>query len=433
MANEPTIECPECHAEIPLTQSLAAPLIESTKRQYEQRLTQFAEKSKEREDDLSRQKQQLQKAREELEADVTNRVEEARKSIAVDEAKRAREVLAIELGDRDKQLEGLREILEQRNVKLAEAQHAQAQLLKKERELDDQRRELELEIEKRVRQSLVEERTKGRKDAESEMQQKVTEKEQVISALQRQISDLKQRAEQGSQQLQGEAQEVILEELIRSRFPFDEIEPVPKGEHGGDLLHRVINSPGCCAGTLLWESKRTKNWSDSWLSKLRADQRLARADIAVLMTQVLPRNVESFDFIDGVWVVTPRVAMTVCIALRASLVEVDKVKRASDGQETKMQLVYSYLTGPQFRRRVEAIVEKFTEMQEDLEKERRTITRAWAKREEQIRLVIDSTAGMYGDLQAIAGSTLLEIDGLDSPLLEAPQLKDDPCNEGEKS
>jgi hypothetical protein len=420
MANEPTIECPECHAEIPLSQSLAAPLIESTKRHYEQRLTQIAERTKEREDELSRQKEQLQAARDELEADIAKRLDDARKTISAEEAKRAREVFAAEVGERDKQLEGLREILEQRNIKLAEAQQAQAQLLKKERELDDQKRELELEVEKRVRESLIEERAKGRRDAESELQLKVAEKEQVISALNRQIADLKQRAEQGSQQLQGEAQEIVLEELIRARFPFDEIEPVPKGEHGGDVLHRVIHSPGCCAGTLLWESKRTKNWSDSWLAKLRADQRSAKADVAVLITQALPKAVEIFDCIDGVWVVTPRVAMTVCVALRTSLVEVDKVRRATEGQESKMQLVYNYLTGPQFKRRVEAIVEKFTEMQDDLEKERRTMTRGWAKRELQIRQVIDSTAGMYGDLQAIAGSTLLEIEGLGSPLLEAP-------------
>ena len=168
---------------------------------------------------------------------------------------------------------------------------------------------------------------------------------------------------------------------------------------------------------MLWESKRTKNWSDGWLAKLREDQRSAKAEIAILVSQVLPKGVESFDHIDGVWVTHPRCALPVAIALRHTLTELASARQAGEGQQTKMEMVYQYLTGPRFRHRIQAIVEKFGDMQEDLEKERKVITKQWAKREEQIRGVIESTAGMYGDLQGIAGKTLLEVDGLNVKLL----------------
>lgn len=221
----------------------------------------------------------------------------------------------------------------------------------------------------------------------------------------------------GSQQLQGEALELELETALRTRFPHDLIEPVGKGEFGGDVIHRVNTVAGQACGALLWETKRTKNWSDGWLAKLRGDQRAAGAAIAVLVTTTLPREVETFAYIDGIWVTDFRSAVPLAIALRHSLVEIATARQVQEGQETKMELVYQYLTGPKFRHRVEAIVEKFSEMQADLDRERKAMTRLWAKREAQIQGVVESTLGMYGDLQGIAGKALQEIEGLDLPLL----------------
>jgi hypothetical protein len=171
-------------------------------------------------------------------------------------------------------------------------------------------------------------------------------------------------------------------------------------------------------GTILWESKRTRNWNDAWLSKLREDQRAAKAEFAVIVSQVLPKDVDAFDLVEGVWVTSPRTFIAVAIVLRHSLVELAMARHASEGQQTKMEMIYQYLTGPRFRHRVQAIVEKFTDMQQDLDKERKTMTKLWAKRQEQIRCVIESTAGLYGDLQGIAGKTLQEIEGLDIPAIE---------------
>jgi hypothetical protein len=316
----------------------------------------------------------------------------------------------------------LTEVLKQRDAKLAEAQKAQADLIKKERELDDAKREMELTVQKQVQAELLVVREKAKKEAEDSLTLRVREKEEQIASMQRQIEDLKRKAEQGSQQLQGEAQELALESLLREKFPLDVIEPVSKGEFGGDLIQRVVNQAGRACGTILWEAKRTKNWSDGWLGKFREDTRNAKADLALIVSHALPKGLEHFDHIEGVWVTSPQCAVPVAIALRQSLIELSTVRLAGQGQQSKMDLVYQYLTGPRFRQRIEAIVERFSAMQEDLDRERKATVRLWAKRQEQIRGVIDATAGMYGDLQGIAGRTFQEIEGLEVPLLGAPAL-----------
>ncbi|MBX3387248.1 MAG: DUF2130 domain-containing protein [Phycisphaeraceae bacterium] len=416
---EPTIVCPSCKTEIKLTESLAAPLIESTRRQYEQRIVEKDADIAKREFALKEQQAALAKAKDEIDDQVATKLKAERTVIAAEEAKKARVAMGNDLEQKAKELAELNEVLKQRDEKLAEAQKAQADLIRKQRELDDAKREMDLTIEKRVQASLNATREQAKKEAEDSLRLKVAEKEQTISSMQKQIEELKRKAEQGSQQLQGEVQELELETMLREKFPFDTIQPVAKGEHGGDALQRVVGAMGQPCGTILWESKRTKNWTDGWLAKLREDQRAAKAELAVIVSQALPKDVETFNLIDGVWVTSYRCALPVAIALRHSLVELAGARMASEGQQTKMEMVYGYLTGPRFRQRVQAIVEKFSDMHEDLEKERKTMTRLWAKREEQIRGVIESTAGMYGDLQGIAGKSLQEIDGLSVKLLES--------------
>lgn len=419
---EPTITCPNCKTEIKLTESLAAPLIESTRRQFEQRLAQKDSEIIQREQAMRDKEKQLAEDKRKLDDQVAIQVAEQLKAeraqVIVEESRKAKLASAAELESKARELTELQEVLKSRDEKLAEAQKAQAELIKKQRELDDAKRELELTVEKRVQDGLTEVRVLARREAEDEQKLKVMEKEQTIAAMQKQIEDLKRRAEQGSQQLQGEVQELELENLLRMKFPYDAIEPVPKGEYGGDVLHRVFGTGGQCGGTILWEFKRTKNWSDPWLVKLRDDQRTAKAEIAVIVSQVLPKGVETFELIEGVWVTHPRAALPVAMILRQSLLEVALARQSSEGQQTKTEMVYQYLTGPRFRQRVEAIVEAFSTMQEDLDKERKAIMKQWAKREEQIERVMTATVGMYGDLQGIAGKSLQEIEGLELRSLE---------------
>ncbi len=415
---EPTITCPNCKTEIKLTESLAAPLIEATRRDYEQRLAKKDIDIANRETSLREREEAVAKAKETIGDQVAEKLLQERATIAADEAKKAKIALAADLDQKTKEITELQEILNQREAKLAEAQKAQAELIRKQRELDDAKRELDLTVEKRVQEGLGATREQARKEAEEQLKFKVMEKEQTIASMQKRIEELKRKAEQGSQQLQGEVQELELESLLSARFPRDTIEPVPKGEHGGDVLHRVVGPLGQVCGTILWESKRTKNWSDGWLGKLREDQRAAKAEIAIIISQVLPKDVESFDMIDHVWVAHPRVAIAVAATLRQSLVELAMARQAAEGQHTKMEIVYQYLTGSRFRLRMQAIVEAFSCMQEDLDREKKAITKQWAKREEQIDRVMQATVGMYGDLQGIAGKSLQEIEGLELKALE---------------
>ena len=227
---EPTIICPQCKTEIKLTESLAAPLLESVKRDYEQRLSQKDADMTRREQALADRAQSLEKARATLDQQVAQKLQQERVRIAAEEQQRAKLALGNDLDQRAKEISTLQEVLKQRDIKLGEAQKAQAELIQKQRELDDAKRELDLTIAKRVQADLSAERDKARKEAEEELKLKVMEKDQTITAMQRQIEDLKRRAEQGSQQLQGEVQEMELEALLAAKFPRDTIQPVPKGE-----------------------------------------------------------------------------------------------------------------------------------------------------------------------------------------------------------
>jgi hypothetical protein len=462
MTDDPKIKCPECGSQIKLTESLAAPLIASTREQYEKKLAQQnlaisqreqaiktreenvakereaideavaaklkAEREKLAADALKREKalqtreEQLTREKEAIDLSVAEKLKLERGKIAAEEAKKAQLVLGNDLEQKSKELAELTEVLKQREEKLAEAQKAQAELVRAKRELDDARREMELTIEQRVTASLGVTREQAKKEAEEKLGLKVIEKDQLIDQLGRKIEELQKKMEQGSQQAQGEALELQMESILRAEFPHDQIEEISKGERGADITQRVITPTGAQCGAILWESKRAKNWSDGWLVKLREDQRNAKAEIAAIVSTVLPKGVETFDQVDGVWVVHPRCIIPVAMSLRHMLIEVNCARQASEGQKTKTQIVYEYLTGPEFRLRVQGVVEAFTSLKEDLFDEQKAMLKRWAKREKQIHRAMEATVGMYGDLQGIVGKSLQEIEGLE---LEAgePALK----------
>lgn len=412
--NEPTITCPKCRAEIKLTESLAAPIIEATREKYRQHFHA-------REAALQQQQLELAKAREDLERRVEDRIAAERTKIASEEAKKARLLLQTDLSNVSAENQTLRDALAARDHKLQEAQKAQAELLRKERELDDARREIELNVERQVSAQLSAERERAKQEAEESLQLKVREKEEQIASMQRKIEELQKKAEQGSQQLQGEAFELELEDSLKFAFPTDSIEPVGKGELGADLIQTVYGPGGTVAGTIIWEIKNTRNWSDGWLAKLRVDQRMINADEALIVSQALPKGCSTFDFKEGVWVTGPQCVLPVAAALREKLLCVASAKRSGEGQQTKMERLYEYLTGPRFRHRVEAILEQFTDMRTDLDRERKFLNKQWSKRAEQLQAVLVSTTGMYGDLQGIAGQSIPELEGLaDFELIEGP-------------
>jgi hypothetical protein len=422
---EPTITCPNCKSEIKLTESLAAPLVEATRLEFEKKLAARDKEVAKREAAVVNKESELEQAKQNLDSQIAQKLDTERARIADQESKKAKLLLKSEFDHQAKQLTDLQEVIERQDQKLAEAQNAQAEIVRDKRALDEARREIQLTVETKITEATNEIRTKAVREAETGFKLQITEREQQIESMKRTIEDLKRKSEQGSQQAQGEAQELVLEDLLRGQFPHDLIEPVPKGEFGGDVLQHVHGANGQRAGTILWESKRTKKWSDGWLAKLRADQRKAGADIAMLVSQALPQGLETFDLIDGVWVAEFRCIVPVAVAVRHCLIEIASARLSSEGRQTKMEMVYSYLTGSRFRQRIEAIVEKIQDMQADLDRERNAMTRIWAKRQRQIAGVIESTAGLFGDLQGIAGRSMREIEGLNLPMLDPPAADDE--------
>ncbi len=227
--------------------------------------------------------------------------------------------------------------------------------------------------------------------------------------MKKQIDELKRKSEQESQQTQGEVLELDLENILKKSFTHDNIEPVPKGIKGADVLHKVHSPSGQFCGTIVWETKRTKAWSDKWIAKIKEDQRRVKGEIAVILTTVLPKDVRSFAHINGIWVTDYSSMVELATAIRMGLIEVAKTKQAAVGKKEKMEVVYNYLSGSDFKQKVEAIVEAFKAMKEDLEKEKKAFSKSWAKREKQLELVITNTAGMYGDIHRIIGTSLPEI------------------------
>lgn len=423
----PTITCPSCRHAFPLDETLAGPLIEAKRREFEQQFTQQTAAFNARLADFERQqaaalaeRQRLAADRAALDAEVNERVAAQRQLIAAEESSRAKQRLALEIAERDMRLHELEVARANDAAKLKAAFEAEAQAREAKRHFEDKAREIEADVQRRVDALVAQARDAARAAADDASRLSLAEKQKVIDDQKRQLAEMQRKIEQGSQQLQGEVLELELEALLRARFPRDAIEPVPKGVHGGDALHRVLSPAGQPCGTILWESKRTQNWSQAWLPKLRDDQRAAKADIAVIVSAALPKGVAYFDCLDGVWITSPACAVPVALALRQALLDLATARQTGDNQLTKMDLVYRYLTGPRFTHRVQAIVEKFQDMSEDLDKEMATTKRLWAKRRAQIDAVIEATAGMYGDLQGIATGALPEIPGLDVKMLDQP-------------
>ena len=304
--------------------------------------------------------------------------------------------------------------------------------------LQDRERELRAQYESRLEKDLQRAQADAAKKAEKRVARLVTEtqerlaeehrlkdaeKERQLGDMRRQIEDLKRKAEQGSQQLQGEAGEGELESRLRASFPSDEISAIGQGVRGADVHQVVIDPRGRKSGVILWECKNTRNWSDGWIAKLKQDQRSLHADVAVLVTATLPKGCTRFGLIEGVLVTDFACAAGLAAVLRANLCQLAQTRSAAISKEESLELLYRYLSGVEFRHRVEAVVEAFTAMRHDLEQERRAAERQWARRSRQIDAVTFNVSGMYGDLQGLVPAlppiALLELPEADEPILAA--------------
>ena len=379
------ISCPHCGKSISIDEVLTHQLESKIRKDFEeQEKATRAAKEKEH-------KKELQEIEEQLKKQIRERVEK--------EAASDKKFLEEQLADKD--------------LKLKEANKNELELRKATQKLKDEKDAFELE---KARQLDAE-----RKTIEEEASKKATEAQQAkIDQLNKQLSDatkakdeLARKLEQGSQQTQGEVQEIALEELLKAEFIYDDISPVPKGVTGADVIQTVKTKAGVECGKIIWESKKTKAWTDSWIKKLKEDQRSVKADIAVIVSSVLPGGLEGIAQREGVWVCDIKLAISIATALRNTLELVCREKSMSVGKNEKMEILYAYLSGNEFKQKIEVIVETFSSMKTSLDKERLYFEKSWSEKEKQIQKVIKNTVGIYGDLSGVI--QLQKIESLELP------------------
>jgi hypothetical protein len=295
------------------------------------------------------------------------------------------------------------------------------QLMKDMRDLKREKDEVKLEMEKRLALEEDKIRLDASKKAEEETSLKMAAKDKQLTDALKEVEDMKRKLTQGSQQLQGEVFEEEFEQILASHYPHDKISPVGKGIRGGDIIQEVWDSTGNFAGKILWELKNTKTWSEGWVDKLKGDKREINAEEAIIITEVMPIGVKNAGFYKGVWVTDRNFVLPLADSIRVKLIQLVMIKNSQLGKDAKMESLYAYLTGTEFKNRIEAIVEAFSSMQQEVEKEKRYFANKWARDEKNIRQVIDSTYGMHGDLRGILAASVPQIAGLDMARIEDGQ------------
>ncbi len=305
--------------------------------------------------------------------------------------------------------------LEERKQELDFARKVELEFRRKENELIQKEQNLELELQRRLSEERKQIQEFVKNSLHSEYELKIREKEETISSMQKKIEELNLKLQMGSQQLQGEVQEIVIEEQLKMKFPIDKIEPVPKGIRGADIIQEVRNRFGEVCGKILWESKRTNNWSNEWIPKLKEDQREIGAEFCAIVSRALPKEINSVGLLDGVWVCDFNSYIGLAMALRENLIQVNNVKNSLIGRETKMEQIFNYICSEQFSQKVRAIVEAFVAMKNDLDKEKAAMEKHWKKREEELNKVLKNTTRIYGEIEALVGNQLPEIEYLKLP------------------
>ncbi len=398
--NDATITCPKCGAELPLSEAVSHRVREQLARDFEAKRREQDAALTAREEKLREAHAALETQQRSVQSEVEARLADQKQQLLAAARQQAQDKLALEMQD-------LQSRLSEQKEQLTAARAAELDLRKRQRELEAAKEAIELEVARKLDIERARIREEAGKSAAEAERLRLAEKEKVISDLQREIQNLKQKAEQGSIQLQGVVLEIDLEERLQEQFPSDRIEAVANGQRGADLLQRVLTNAGLHCGSILWEAKRARNWGREWIAKFKEDQRDAKADVAVIVSQVLPPEVRGFGFIEGVWVCDPATVVPLALALRWGLVTAAVARQAEVGRQGKMEQLYQFLTSVEFRQRIEGVVEAFKSLREDLEAEKRALQKHWARREKQLEQALTHTAMLYGGVQGIVGQNAL--------------------------
>lgn len=400
------ITCPGCHLRFDLQDVLTEDVEKSLKEQYEQRFRASSEKlQKEREALVLQQKEFEGKKQRENEL-FNQRLEKEKQKMQLEIQEQIRKSVA---GDYENRMKLMEQSLQDNEEKLKRAREKEMEILQLQKQLKEQKDEMDLQLQKKLLEMQKEIENKASKRAQEAEALKLKEKEHQIEQMKKLIEEMKRKSEQGSMQLQGEVQELALEEILRTSFPYDTIVEVGKGIRGADTIHTIKNNLGHCCGTIIYESKRTQSFSDGWIEKLKADMRSQGADIAVIVTQAMPKDMERFGQKNGIWICGFHEVVSLTFVLRDGLMKIYQAMKSQENKGEKMQMLYDFLTGNEFRQQIEAIVEGFVQMKNGINKERIQMEKIWKEREKQLEKVLLNTTHLYGSVKGIAGAAIGEV------------------------
>lgn len=410
MKNATNIICPNCQTVIDVNDVIKHQLEENLKKEFEQKQIAFANDFKKKEALLKQEQAQFKKMQEEQENRFQERIEAEKKQAE----KRIKDEMRKKLEEEQKeQLEELNKELAEKSQKLRELNKMSAEVDRLKREKDEMKEQLEAENQRKLNEQLQQEKDRIRKTIEEENSMKFAQLNKQLEDQKKLTEEMKRKQEQGSMQLQGEVQELAIEEYLITQFPLDNIEEVKKGVNGADCV-QVINTRALLnCGIICYESKRTKAFSDSWIPKFKQDMQACNANIGVLVTEVLPKDMERMGMKDGIWICTFEEFKGLAAVLRQSLININTALASQQNKGDKMALLYDFLISDTFRMQIEAIVSGFTAMKTDLEKEKRAIMSQWKKREKNIELVTQNTIDMYGSIRGIAGNSMQAVAALE--------------------
>ena len=412
MENTTQIKCPNCGTSIDVQDVLAHQLEDQIKQKYQAELA--AERKK-----VDSQLASLNKAKEDFEREKSNQAEQFQEELQK-QLRQERNLLQDKikrqiLEEQSDVLSNLQKELNEKSEQVKELNKSKAEIERLKRENAEAKEAAKLEAQKELNALLLAEREKIRKAEEERNELKFKELQKQLEDQKKLTEEMKRKQEQGSMQMQGEVQELAIEEWLAAKFPLDTIEEIKKGARGGDCIQVVNTRTRQNCGTIYYESKRTKDFQPSWIEKFKADMRDKGADVGVLVTEAMPSDMDRMGIRDGVWVCSYEEFKGLCTVLRESVIKISLAISSQENKGDKMHMLYDFLTSNTFRMQIDAIVEGFTQMKEDLESEKRSMQRIWKQREKQIEKVVTNTIDMYGSIKGIAGNAIQSVSALELP------------------
>lgn len=404
--NSQQIQCPHCAQAISIDDVFTRPLKQQLEKELLAKQQEKEHLLAQEREQLKQQAQQLQQQQNTLESEIRAKLQQ---QLALEKIK-LEKTLHEQAQQHYHQLTvSLEQQLQTKEQALNLANQKEIEWIQQKSQWQDQKRQFELEKIQQLEQEKIKLSEEANKKAEQKYHYIIAQSEKKLQDVTKAKNELSRKLEQGSQQTQGEVLELELESLLKNEFPSDEILPVAKGSKGADIIQQVFDRQRRACGQIVWEIKQTKNWNEHWIQKLKDDQRASKAEVAVIVSAVLPDKVSGFIFRDGVWICEVKLVTALATALRLNLQAITQEKAQSVGKNEKMEVLYGYLTGIEFKQRVEAIIEAFSSLDESLRKERLAFEKIWCEREKQIKKVISNTAGMYGDLSGLVALPQMKV------------------------